>query len=98
MLGKNLQPWKQLACVNDMFLKHVIEDKSGHFFKGVSWLLKVQTQNEKNTYSIQNVFFLPTDNVGTSISQGHDKKQKYPQAPMFLFNIVSQFIISSQGV
>lgn len=66
--------------------------------KGVSWLLQVQTENEKNTYSIQNVFFLPTDKVGTSISQGHDKKQKYPQAPMFLFNIVPQFIISSQGV
>lgn len=80
-----------------MFLKHVIEDKVV-FFKGVSWLLEVQTQNEKNTYSIQNVFFLPTDSVGTSISQGHDKKQKYPQAPMFLFNIVSRFIISSQGV
>ena len=81
-----------------MFLKHVIEDKVEFFFKGESWLLEVQTQNEKNTYSIQNVFFLPTDSVGTSISQGRDKKQKYPQAPMFLFNIVSQFIISSQGV
>lgn len=61
-----------------MFLKHVTEDKSGHFLKGVFWLLKVQPENEKNTYSIQNVFFLPTDKVGTSISQGHDKKQKYP--------------------
>lgn len=44
------------------------------------------------------LFFIPTDNVGTGISQGHDKNQKYPQAPMFLFNIVSQFIVSSQGV
>lgn len=61
-------------------------------------MLHVQTENEKNTYSIQNVSFLPTDKVGSSISQGHDKKQKYPQAPLFLFNIVSPFIISSQGV
>lgn len=58
----------------------------------------MQAQNEKNTYYIQNVFFLPTGNVGTCINQGHDKKQKYSQVPKFLFNIESQFIISSQGV
>lgn len=83
-----------------MFLKHVTEDKVEIFFFDCS----------KCTLKIKRIhipfkmwwffffFLLPTDNVGTSISQGRDKKQKYPLAPMFLFNIVSQFIISSQGV
>jgi len=82
-----------------MFLKHVIEDKVElFFFKGVPWLLEVQTQMKRIHIPFKMFFLLPTDNVATSISQGHDKKQKYPQAPVFLFNIVSQFIISSQGV
>lgn len=42
--------------------------------------------------------FLPTADVVVCISQGHRKKQKYPQAPILLFSTGSQCIISSQGV
>lgn len=95
---KTTKPWKQLACINEMFLRHVTEDKVDIFWRESFGCFKCRLKMKRIHAPFKMVFFSPLIKLELVLAKVMIKNKNTLKAPMFLFNIVSQFIISSQGV